>query len=231
MGKIKDCIFLRAYAKTETEYTEKYIKPTAENIANFIMQNRNASIIITDELDRALIAGFGGFIHTCEDKEFLLNELQPAIIPIQKGEKEPGEIEEYMLEETDKDNECDENMSINHISADELLRMKCKEGLVLQGCGGSIDEWVNGINDLLTETGILLNKTKFDIKDCYLFKHDGLNNLLFPFTDRVNLDVGKLAVWRIKTHEQFGGTWLSDYTVNAFSEACDDAKDADDEEM
>lgn len=41
----------------------------------------------------------------------------------------------------------------------------------------------------------------------------GLTNLLFPF-DRVKLDVGKLATWRLQTHAQFGGTWLSDYVPN-----------------
>ena len=35
----------------------------------------------------------------------------------------------------------------------------------------------------------------------------------FPF-DGVQLDVGKLAIWRLQTHAQFGGTWLSDYVPN-----------------
>ncbi|WP_320996805.1 hypothetical protein [Enterocloster bolteae] len=34
--------------------------------------------------------------------------------------------------------------------------------------------------------------------------------------DDVKLDVGKLAMWRINTHQQFGGTWLSDYLANKF---------------
>ena len=34
--------------------------------------------------------------------------------------------------------------------------------------------------------------------------------------DDVKLDVGKLAMWRINTHQQFGGTWLSDYLANRF---------------
>lgn len=45
------------------------------------------------------------------------------------------------------------------------------------------------------------------------FCHEGLTNLLFPFED-VKLDLGKLAIWRIKSHETFGGTWLSDYVPN-----------------
>ena len=28
------------------------------------------------------------------------------------------------------------------------------------------------------------------------------------------MDVGKLAMWRLQTREQFGGTWLSDYVPN-----------------
>ena len=28
------------------------------------------------------------------------------------------------------------------------------------------------------------------------------------------MDVGKLAMWRLQTHGQFGGTWLSDYVPN-----------------
>ena len=45
------------------------------------------------------------------------------------------------------------------------------------------------------------------------FCHKGLTNLLFPFED-VKLDIGKLAIWRIKSHETFGGTWLSGYVLN-----------------
>ena len=36
--------------------------------------------------------------------------------------------------------------------------------------------------------------------------------MLFPF-EGVELDVGRLAMWRIQTHDQFGGTWLSDFVV------------------
>lgn len=33
--------------------------------------------------------------------------------------------------------------------------MNGKEGLVLQGCGGDPQEWLDGINGLLTDEGIL----------------------------------------------------------------------------
>lgn len=45
-------------------------------------------------------------------------------------------------------------MSVKTISKDELRRTEGSEGLTLQGCGGSLDEWVDSINDMLTEDGI-----------------------------------------------------------------------------
>ena len=93
------------------------------------------------------------------------------------------------------------------ITTNELRRMTNQEGLILQGCGGDMQEWVDGINELLTQEGILLEETEF--KNVKSFRNEGLTNLLFPFED-VKLDLGKLAIWRIKSHETFGGTWLSE---------------------
>lgn len=103
-------------------------------------------------------------------------------------------------------------MSVKSITTEELRRMWHDEGLILQGCGGNLDEWVEGINNLLTENGILQDGTRFH--DCSTFKHDGLTCLLFPFSDDVKIDVGKLSMWRVQTHGNFGGTWLSDYVLN-----------------
>ena len=100
---------------------------------------------------------------------------------------------------------------IKTITADDLRQMEDQEGLILQGCGGDLQEWVDGINGLLTEEGILLDGSQFESVSA--FQHQGLTNLLFSF-DGVKLDVGKLAVWRLQTHGQFGGTWLSDYVPN-----------------
>lgn len=104
-----------------------------------------------------------------------------------------------------------EIMSIKHISVNDLRAMANKEGLILQGCGGDLNEWVDGINDLLTEEGILLDGTKFE--HCAAFTHDGVTCILYSFED-VKLDVGKLAMWRLHTYGQFGSTWLSDYVPN-----------------
>lgn len=102
-------------------------------------------------------------------------------------------------------------MSVTVIEAETLRYMKDKEGLIIQGCGGDLDEWVKGINDILTEEGILLDGTRME--DCKRFTDANLTCLLFPF-DGAKLDMSKLAVWRLKSHEAFGGTWLSDYVPN-----------------
>ena len=101
--------------------------------------------------------------------------------------------------------------AIRQITADDLRTMNNQEGLILQGCGGDLREWLDGINGQLAEAGILLDGHKFEMVS--VFQHDGQTNLLFPF-EGVKLDMGKLAMWRIQTHEQFGGTWLSDYVPN-----------------
>ena len=103
-------------------------------------------------------------------------------------------------------------MSIKNITAENLRKMNGQEGLILQGCGGDPQEWLDGINEMLTDAEILQNGSKFE--NISVFDHDGTTNILFPFEDSVQLDIGKLAMWRLQTHETFGGKWLSDYVDN-----------------
>lgn len=102
---------------------------------------------------------------------------------------------------------------IKQITTDDLRRMGDQEGLILQGCGGDLKEWVDGINEMLTDAGILRDGSAFRAENVSTFQHDGLTCLLFPFED-VKLNMGGLAMWRLATHDQFGGTWLSDYVPN-----------------
>ena len=102
--------------------------------------------------------------------------------------------------------------NITSITTDDLRRMKGQEGLILQGCGGDLSEWQNGINDMLTEEGILLEGTRFE--NVQSFQRGGITNLLFPFDDSVKLNMGALAMWRINNYGRFDGTWLSDYVEN-----------------
>ena len=102
-------------------------------------------------------------------------------------------------------------MSIERIKAEKLRSMSDKEGLILQGCGGDVQEWLDGINDMLKDAKILRNGSKFE--NCSVFENDGCTCILFPF-EGVDIDVSRLAMWRLQTHSQFGGTWLSDYVPN-----------------
>lgn len=103
-------------------------------------------------------------------------------------------------------------MSIKRITTEKLRRMKDCEGLVLQGCGGDLKEWQQGINDIFTDEGLLLDHTTFE--NIYVFEYSGVTNLVFLFDETVKLNIAKLAIWRLQSHEKFGGMWLSDYVDN-----------------
>ena len=102
-------------------------------------------------------------------------------------------------------------MSVKEIKAEELRQKGGEEGIVFQGCGGDVKDWVDGANQLLKDEKILLDGTK--LTECYRFENGGLTNLYFPFGN-AKLDMGKLAIWRIKARPIFGCMWLSDYVDN-----------------
>lgn len=102
-------------------------------------------------------------------------------------------------------------MPVKEINIDDLRRMDGKEGLILQGCGGDLQEWLDGINELLTTEGVLLNGSKFET--IYSFRVNDYTDLLFPFDD-VDLNIGNFAIWRLQTHNTFFGKWLSDFVPN-----------------
>lgn len=102
-------------------------------------------------------------------------------------------------------------MAIEKITIEKLRTMKDAEGLVIQGCGGDLQEWIDELNKSLDKDGILLDGSKFE--NAYTFKNDGVTCLFFPF-DGVKCDISKMAVWRIKTHSLLCGTWFSDYVDN-----------------
>ena len=160
-----------------------------------------------------------GYDHSGE-MSHMLWDIRDRELYLQKQRAQPAEgmggiVQNEGLSERREDTVKDghENGTVKQIAADNLRRMDGQEGLVLQGCGGPPQEWVDGINNLLTEAGILLDGSTFKTKAVSSFQHDGVTCLLFPFED-VKLDMGRLAMWRLQTHGQFGGTWLSDYVPN-----------------
>lgn len=102
-------------------------------------------------------------------------------------------------------------ITITQVTTEELRTMWNREALVLQGCGGDLEEWVNGINDMLVEQGVLKQNSRF--RNVLTFQNNGVTNLAFPLED-AEVDVGKLSIWRIQTVNNFNGIWLSDYVYN-----------------
>lgn len=103
-------------------------------------------------------------------------------------------------------------MAIKNITTNDLRKMNDKEGIILQGCGGDPQGWIDGVNEMFKEGGILLDDTKFT--DAYVFDNDNLTCMLFPFDNNVHLNTSKLAMWRLQMYPIFAGTWLSDYVDN-----------------
>lgn len=103
-----------------------------------------------------------------------------------------------------------------------LRKLKDIEGLVIQGCGGDRRDWVRGINQELRDAEIFRENTCFSA--AYVFNHNGLTNLMFPFEDDVKLDMGKFAMWRLNTHPVLHGTWFSDYVSNQLGGFIEESK-------
>ena len=100
---------------------------------------------------------------------------------------------------------------IRQIEKEELRKMHGREGLILQGCGGELKEWTEGINQILEQEGILPKGKRLD--DVAVFRNEGMTNLLLFFGEE-KTDIGKLAAWRLQTRYQFGSMWMSDYVNN-----------------
>ncbi|WP_028393989.1 hypothetical protein [Bacillus cihuensis] len=69
---------------------------TVEQICAFILKERFKDVIITDFLDQMEIETSMGFILYCNNQEFLVNELLPVLVPMQKGEKDIPEFVAYV---------------------------------------------------------------------------------------------------------------------------------------
>jgi len=92
-----------------------------------------------------------------------------------------------------------------------------ESAFTIEGCGGELTEWMEGINKLLAEKEI------GQVETFYTFKGEDMNNyydltdnnrypddltfLAFPLD---NLDVGKLAIFKM----QFGARWFDDIVDN-----------------
>lgn len=106
-------------------------------------------------------------------------------------------------------------MEIKKINLDEVkeLRNNNYEYLVLQGCGGDLNEWVDGITQMFKEEEII--PTDFSFNEIYSFQNDDLTNMAFALNSE-DINFGKLAILRLKMRSDFGSMWLSDYIDNGY---------------
>lgn len=94
----------------------------------------------------------------------------------------------------------------------EMVRGQ-KEGIVLLGAGGKLSEWTKGVADILFNEGISeSNKVDEVFPDIYILKTTGgRTDLVMLFSEDNKLNMGKMAIWRLR----FGDcSWVSDYIVN-----------------
>lgn len=103
-------------------------------------------------------------------------------------------------------------MKIEKITASRVKKLtKETDYLVWQGCGGPLEDWVEGIEKLLIDSDCA--KKNYKLKQMYVFDNGGLTNIIIPL-DKLNL--AKLACMRLMWRETFGTMWLSDYVGNHY---------------
>lgn len=85
------------------------------------------------------------------------------------------------------------------------------EGIVVHGAGGNLQEWVDGIDEMLFNEGISPELNNFG--DCFeLTDHYGVTHLAMLFKVNDNkIILGKMALWRLRFGEC---SWISDFTEN-----------------
>lgn len=105
-------------------------------------------------------------------------------------------------------------MNVKKLTFSEVVKeFKGQEGLVFLGAGGPPQEWVVGVSKTLKEEGIAstANPEKLWEKIVSLTTSKGRTDLFFVFKAKTPIEIGKLAMWRLR----FGDcSWWSDYQVN-----------------
>jgi hypothetical protein len=84
-----------------------------------------------------------------------------------------------------------------------------QDGLVLHGAGGDLQEWIDGVTQMLKDEGVA--SSEFKVTEAHKVTTSGGRTDLLLLFDWSTVTVGTLAIWRIK----FGDcSWLSDYINN-----------------
>jgi len=86
------------------------------------------------------------------------------------------------------------------------------DAIVFMGCGGDLQQWVDGITDMLKECDIVPRDFEFSFAWRFTYREPlTIICLLFPI-DGKGLNIGKLSIWRIE-NQNLDAKWLSDFLV------------------
>lgn len=104
-------------------------------------------------------------------------------------------------------------MEIKEINTNRVRKLaEQTEYLVWQGCGGSLEEWAEGIQKTMIDEKVA--DKNYKLKELYVFTNkNGLTCLLQPLD---NLSISKLAIVRLQLRSIFGTMWLSDFIDNGY---------------
>ena len=107
-------------------------------------------------------------------------------------------------------------MKVKNITFDELRGVK-ELGIVVMGAGGNLMDWAKGFIEIWRNENekIIKNERKVFKLVAKLTGNKlgdkGRIDLVLLFDPKCKIDIGKLAIWRIK----MGGiSWIEDFVVN-----------------
>jgi hypothetical protein len=117
-------------------------------------------------------------------------------------------------------------IEIELLSYNDIIKtVSNREGLVLCGTGGDLQDWVTGVTEYLYDKKAILSKNPGDIWDrVVVFDTTSAKlkrtDMLFLFQESgKNIDIGKLAIVRLNMNDEITRTsWLSDYINNFASD-------------
>ena len=113
---------------------------------------------------------------------------------------------------------------INIVTTDELRGMRGSEGLILQGCGGDLTEWVDGINEMLVaETTCMNSASSASFDDACLAASRKLDSGDFVlFLDIYRARIGQIRPLPMRVAGSGGWTLIEDKKTEAQEKAKQD---------
>lgn len=108
-------------------------------------------------------------------------------------------------------------MKIKSITFQELwsANQSKQPGIVIMGAGGKLEDWISGFTNLWKKEGFFAGEIE-PIQSAATISGNikgskGRKDLVIFFNSKCKLDIGKLAMWRLRVG---GVSWIEDFVVN-----------------